>query len=343
MPDPKFSCKATPVPADPLVLMSGSASPLSSLIVLDVKDPLHPTLACVLSNANGGRFISGTKIVFWYSTFVGTADLETGGLVWNRAFLNPPAAVSFNSDGTNWAWIEDDGTGARKTHLVVGGKDQVVLSRAPIGGHGGVPWGPVSQLEFSASGQYLLTYTLFADAGGKPNLIVYALDGTVAYQSKTAKFGVWDGAGNRLYFLAATAVGSNAGTVVSWDPGGQPVVRSPKLTSYFWPTLSPDGRTLVFNTYNAQGFPHPWRLVIATRTRSQVSSSTSSVPVFVSPDYIWSSEGIPCVCGPMGTSQADGRLIAHNMKTGVNSVVLEIARLTPSQSPTSDIVDVWFG
>jgi hypothetical protein len=82
--------------------------------------------------------------------------------------------------------------------------------------------------------------------------------------------------------------------------------------------------------------------VIATRARSQVSSSTSSVPVFVSPDYIWSSEGVPCLCGPMGTSQADGRLIAHNMRTGVNSVVLEIARLTPSQSPTSDIVDVWF-
>ena len=37
--------------------MSGTASPLSSLIVLDVKDPLHPTLACVLSNASGGRFI----------------------------------------------------------------------------------------------------------------------------------------------------------------------------------------------------------------------------------------------------------------------------------------------
>ena len=40
--------------------------------------------------------------------FVGTADLQTGNLFWNRAFLNPPAAVSFSPDGTNWAWIEAD-------------------------------------------------------------------------------------------------------------------------------------------------------------------------------------------------------------------------------------------
>ena len=196
---------------------------------------------------------------------------------------------------------------------------------------------------FSATGQYLLTYTLFAAAGEPPGFVVFALDGSTVFKSSTAKFGMWDRAGNRLYFLAATTVKGIVGTVKSLDPGGQPVVRSPRLSSYFWPTLSPDGRTLVFNTYGAQGFPHPWKLDIAGRVRTLLSSATSTQPVFVAPDVIWSNEGVPCVCAPRGTSAPDGRVIAHNLKTGVNSVVLEIANLTPSKSPTEDITDVWFG
>ena len=338
VPDPKFTCTKLPVPRDPLVLMRGT----SGLYVLDVADPLHPVQTCLLINASSGRFISATKLAFWYSTFVGIADLDTGDLNWSRAFLNEPAAVVFSPDGSKWAYREGDDSGER-THLVIGGKDQVVLTRGPVGGHGGVPWGPVVQLAFSANGLYLLTYTLFRDAGGPPNFIVYAMDGTAAFQSATAKFGVWDRSGNRLYFLAARAVGEITGTVVSWDPGGQPVARSAKVASYFWPTLSPDGRTLAFNTYGAQSFPHPWRLDTASRARKQLASATSTQPVFVAPNVIWSNEGIPCKCGLGGTSAPDGRVIAHNLRTGVNSVVLEIASVTPSQSPTEDLVDVWFG
>jgi hypothetical protein len=173
--------------------------------------------------------------------------------------------------------------------------------------------------------------------------MVFALDGTTALKSTTAKFGTWDRAGNRLYFLAATSAAAISGTVKSLDPGGQPVVRSPKLSSYFWPSLSPDGRTLVFNTYGAQRFPHPWKLDIASRVRILAASATSTQPVFIAPDVIWSNEGVPCVCGPGGTSQPDGRLISHDLKTGINSVVLGLGTMPVSTSPTSDIEDVWFG
>ena len=328
-----------PVPRDPLILMRVANSGLS---VLDVADPLHPVPACTLLNVSSGRFISATKIAFWYSTFVGTADLETGNLNWSRAFLNAPLQVVFGPDGSSWAWRESDATGVL-THLVVGGKDSVLVTRRLIGAEVGPVWGPVDQLAFSATGQYLLTYTLFAAAGEPPNFEVFALDGSTAYKSTTAKFGTWDKAGNRLYFLAATKVAGIAGSVMSLDPGGQPVARSPRLPSYFWPTLSPDGRTLVFNTYGAQGFPHPWRLDIASRAVKLLSSATSTQPVFVAPDFVWSNEGTPCACAPRGASTPDGRVIAHNLKTGVNSVVLEISNFTPSKSPTEDIENVWFG
>jgi hypothetical protein len=230
-----------------------------------------------------------------------------------------------------------------RTHLVVGGTDQVLLSRHSISADPGARWGPVDQRVFSATGQYLLTYTLLAEAGEPPNFVVFALDGSAVFKSTTAKYGTWDRSGNRLYFLAATNAAAFVGTVKSLDPGGQPVVRSPKLSSYFWPNLSPDGRGLVFNTYDAQRFPHPWRLDIATRRVNLLSSATSTQPVFVAPDAVWSNEGIPCKCGLGVTSEPDGRVIAHNLRTGVNSVVLEIPSITPSKSPTADIVDVWFG
>jgi hypothetical protein len=315
---------------------------ISGLDILDVLDPLHPVQVCQLFNATTGRFVSGTKIVFWYSTYVGTADLETGSLNWARAWVDAPMDVVFSPDGSNWAYREGDAAGVR-THLVVGGKDTVMVTRAIVGGHGVPPYGPLDQLSFSASGQYLLTYAFFVPAGDPPNFMVFGLDGSTAFKSTTAAFGTWDRAGNRLYFLSTSKAGSISGTVKSLDPGGQPVTSSPKLSSYFWPTLSPDGRTLVFNTYGAQSFPHPWKLDIASRVRTLAASATSTQPVFISADIIWSNEGVPCVCGPGGTSQPDGRLIAHNLKTGVNSVVLGLGTLPGSTSPTSAIEDVWFG
>jgi hypothetical protein len=328
-----------PVPPDPLLLMKGA---ISGLYVLDVVDPLRPVQVCQLINATTGRFVSATKIVFWYSTFVGTADLQTGNLNWSRAWVNEPMGVAFSPDGSNWAYREGDSTSVR-THLVVGGKDTVLLTRAIPGGHGVPSYGPLDQLAFSATGQFLLTYQFFVAAGDPPNFMVFALDGSTAFKSATAKFGTWDRAGDRLYFLVAASAAAISGTEKSLDPGGQPVVRSLKLSSHFWPTLSPDGKTLVFNMYGVQGFPHPWKLDLASRVRTLAASATSSQPVFVAPDVIWSTEGIPCACGPSGTSAPDGRVIAHNLRTGVNSVVLEIASITPSKSPTADIVDVWFG
>jgi hypothetical protein len=336
---PTLTCTKLPVPHHPLLLFKGF---ISGTYVLDVADPLHPVQVCVLTNGSSARFVSATKIVFWASTLVGTADLETGNVSWSRAWLTAPIGVVFSPDGTNWAYMEADDKAVR-THLVVGGKDTVVVTRAFPGGHGVPPYGPLDQLAFSATGQYLLTNAFFAPAGDPPNFMVFAMDGSTAFKSTTAEFGTWDRAGNRLYFLATRAAGSINGTVESLEPGVQPVVRSAKLSSYFWPTLSPDGNTMVFNSYGVQGFPHPWKLDLARRVKTQLASATSSQPVFISPDVIWSNEGVPCACGPGGTSQPDGRVIAHNLRTGVNSVVLLLPTLTRSQSPTDGISDVWFG
>jgi hypothetical protein len=249
----------------------------------------------------------------------------------------------YKSLGKKWAYITGDDNAGRVTHLVVAGKDQTILNRASIGGHGGSPFGPLDQLQFSAHGDYLLTYTAFRDAGGQPNFMVFAMNGSVAFQSPTARFGVWDRAGNRLYFLAATSAAEIKGQVRSWDPGGQPVARSGNLTSYFWPAISPDGRALVFNSFDAKDLPHLWRLDIASRLSAQIANSSSTAPVFVAPALVWSTEERPCECGPGGSSAPDGKVVAHDIQGGTETAVGDFNGFTPSTAPTQDILDVWLG
>ena len=339
--DPSLSCSSKPVPGHPLVLLKAIGTAGSGLAVLDASDPLHPAQICTLNNANTGRFISETKIAFWSTQFLGTTDLATSSVNWSRAFLNSPSAVAFSGDGLKWAWQAGDDTTGVTTHLVVGGKDKTILTRAPIGGHGGPSWGPLNQLEFSADGKYLLTYTLFGGVGGPPNFIVFAMNGSIAIQSATAQFGVWTRTGSRLYFLAARPPNGTSGDVSSWDPGGQPVIRHPGLASYFWPTLAPDSSAMVFNEYDKSGLPHPWRLDLAGGGLVQLSSASSSRPVFVGPNVIWSTEEKPCACGPGGLSAPDGKVMAHDLQKGTDSLVGDFSGFTPSQAPTGDVLDVW--
>jgi hypothetical protein len=324
------------VAGHPLALLAATLATSTGLAVMDVADPLHPVEMCGLDNATSGRFISATKVAFWDAAFLGVADLETGSLNWSRAFLTSPSAVAFNGDGSKWAYQAGDlGTGVT-THLVVGGKDQTILTRGPIKARGGPSWGPLSQLEFSAHGDYLLTFTAFGDTGAPPNFIVYTMDGSVAFRSPTAKFGVWDRAGNRLYFLAAKDAGGIGGQVSSLDPGGAPVVRSRGLASYFWPAISPDGRQLVFDSYDAKGIPHLWRLDIASRGSVQLSTGSSTRPVFVGPGVVWSTEDKP-------RSGPDGKVVAHDLQRTPDSLVGDFAGFTPSPAPTEDVLGVWFG
>jgi hypothetical protein len=341
--DPSLKCLSKPVPGHPLVLVQAIGESGSGLAVMDLVDPLHPVQVCQLNNAKSGRFISATRIAFWTTQFLGVVDLSTSGVNWSRAFVDSPATVAFSPDGTRWAYVADDANVGRVTHLVVAGKDQTILTRAPVGGNGGAPYGPLEQLQFSAQGDYLLTYTAFRDADGQPNFMVFAMNGSVAFQSLTAKFGVWDRAGNRLYFLAVTTAADIKGQVHSWDPGGQPVVRSGNLASYFWPAISPDGRVLVFNSYDAKGMPHLWRLDIASRLSAQIAKSSSTTPVFVAPGLVWSTEERPCQCGPGGSSAPDGKVVGHDIQGGTESAVGDFNGFTPSTSPTRDILDVWLG
>src|SRR5260370_35730900 len=81
----------------------------SVLGILDVSDPLKPTLLCWLSGANGGRFDQApNEIVFWIGDRLGAADLTSGKVVQTDTLPNTPTEGSFSSDGTEFRYRTTD-------------------------------------------------------------------------------------------------------------------------------------------------------------------------------------------------------------------------------------------
>jgi hypothetical protein len=341
--DPSLVCTSKPVPGHPLALLAATLLTSQGLAVMDVADPLHPFQICGLNNATSGRFVSATKIVFWDFTFVGTADLITNSVNWSRAFVDAPTVVAFSPDGSKWAYQTGDPTHGLTIHLVIAGKDETLLTMPQIIGTGVPPWGPLNKVAFSAQGDYLLTYTAFGSPSGLPNFVVFRSDGSVAFRSALANLGTWSSTGNRLYLLAATTVAGIIGRVGKWEPGSAPVQVSGPLSSYFWPAVSPDDGKVVFNSFDAKSLPRLWRLDIATGKVVQISSGISTEPVFVSRNVVWSSEERPCQCGPGGSSAPDGKVVAHDLQSGADTLVADFTGFTLSQAPTRDILDVWLG
>ena len=343
----KVTCSSRPVTGHPLLLLQpGGITP--ELAVLDVLDPLKPQHLCKLSPADGGRFISATKIAFWLGQQIGVADLMSDAVA-ETAELPTSTGVAFSPDGSAFAYGTGDdtlGTIGTSKHLNDGGSDRTLFTQGPIGGHGGPPYGPLDQLEFSADGRYLLAYSLFRPTPGPANFLVYRRDGSLAFQSNTASFGAWAPTGSKLYFLAQKDRGLIDGDVHSWDPSGGEVTVARGLTSYFWPSMAPDGRTMVFDSYDRSapgdatgGLPHLWRLDLSTGKVAQLSTAISARTLFVSATVVWSDEEQRCECGPGGSSAPTGKVLSHNVLTGQDTVL----DLIPSAqgSRINEVRDVW--
>lgn len=340
----KVTCSSRPVTGHPLLLLQPS-SVNPELAVFDLSDPLKPHQLCKLSPVNGGRFISATKIAFWSGRLIGLADL-TSDMVARTAELPEATGVVFSPDGSAFAYHAGDESSGITTHINDGGTDRTLFTRAPIGGHGAPPYGPLAQMEFSADGRYLLEFQGFTPTTGPANFLVYGRDGSLAFQSTTAEFGAWAPNASKLYFLATSERGRIDGDIHSWDPSGGEVTVARGLTTYFWPKVAPDGRMAAFDSYDLSapgeatgGLPHLWRLDLSTGKVAQLSTAISERTVFVSASVVWSDEGQRCSCGPGGASQPTGRVLSHNLVTGQDTVV-DLIPSTPG-SRINEVLDVW--
>jgi hypothetical protein len=317
---------------------------------LDVSDPLKPNLLCWLSGASGGRFTpSGTQIAFWNGNKLGTADLASGKVVQTDTLPAMPYEGFFSPDGAQFAYrVGDDTNAGLTTHLYrrADHRDLALYFQAPIGGHGGPPYGPQDQLTFSPDNQELLDYYEFRPLSGTPPhfMVFKTADGSVAYQLDTAAFGAWSPTGSTVYFFVRGEQGF-IGELDSVGPSGQAQTVVTSINGFFWPSVTPDGTGIVYEAYDSAGLPHVWRLDLATKGMAQLSTKLSSIPVFVTNTTIWMDEEKPCDCGPAGPTMPDGTILARTIK-GAADTPVDTSRTAPGVGApppsTAGIVDVRF-
>jgi hypothetical protein len=316
----------------------------SELLVLDTVDPIHPVEDCTIVPAAGGRFITATRIAFWDSDSLGTADIAAGTVVVTATVPAVPTDGAFSPDGSIFAYRVGGDTNGLSTHLFAAGQDHTLVTRAGIGGHGGPIIGPPAQLEFSSDGKYLLSVdSLNANfASGPPNFLIFDQNGSTVFQSATAAFGRWSKQGDELYFLAPSQAHGISGDVHSWQPTtGETPTALRGLASYFWPELAPDNTSLLFNSYDSAGLPHLWSVNLSSGTSVQLGSGISTEPVFVGQSVIWSTEEMP-TNGGMSASAPDGELVVHDLQTG-HETTISLGAYAPGWVTTRSIVDVWLG
>jgi hypothetical protein len=322
----------------------------SVLGVLDVANPLKPVLLCWLSGAKGGRFNqSATQVVFWIGDKLGAADLASGKVVQTDTLPAAPSEGFFSGDGMQFAYRVGDNTNVGlSTHLYRRGdhRDLTLYSQAPIGGHGGAPFGPLDQLAFSPDNKELLDFYEFRPASGTPPrfMVFRTADGSIAYQLETAAFGAWAATGSTVYFFVQGEQGF-IGELDSVGPSGQAQTVVAGINGFFWPRSTPDGAGIVYDAYDGAGLPHVWRLDLASKGVTQLSTALSSKPVFVTRTTIWSDEEKPCDCGLGGASAPDGSILAHNL-SGTSDTPVDTSRAAPGvgapQPSTTGVADVWF-
>src|ERR1700693_6087665 len=227
----------------------------SVLGIMDVTDPLKPTLLCWLSPAQGGRFDqSSTKVVFWTGNTLGSADLSSGTVVQTDVLPATPSEGFFSSDGAEFAYRVGDNTNAGlSTHLYRRGdhRDLTLYSQDPIGGHGGAPYGPLDQLVFSPDNKELLDFNEFRPSSGTPPrfMVFRTADGSIAYQLETAAFGAWAATGSTVYFFVQGEQGF-IGELDSVGPSGQAQTVAASINGFFWPRATPDGAAIASDAHD---------------------------------------------------------------------------------------------
>jgi hypothetical protein len=360
----RLNCGRPVTAAHGLALYALTISP-PMLEILDVSNPSRPALLCLLSPAQGGRFVQATEVVFWMGDQLGSADLSSGKVVPTARLPLPAFEGAFSRDGSTFAYrATEDAAGTLGTHLDSGGYDRTLYTQEPIGGHGGPPpdSGPVDQLEFSPDGKELLDFNAFRGASGPDTFLVYRTvgilgtyappDGFRIFQSSSTVRGAWSPTGSTLYFFVPGT--GFTGEVDSLEATGRRVTLASSVNGFFWPRVTPAGPDIVYDSYvsppgdSCGGMPHLWRFSFTRRAASELSPVISSEPVFVTPTVVWSNEEKPAQCGPGGESLPDGVIIAHDMGTGRDARVDMTATIPgiggPPSPPanTASVLDAWF-
>lgn len=332
-PSPNPEASAPPVPPPSLVcsgqyqtghpLFVGSAFSLAgyeSLNVLDVSDPLAPTLVCAINNApypiQRIQWLSRSEFVLVANgqpPALLRVDVSARSITTIRALPGNTYLAAFSPDRALLATMDSDAAGSRIARLYGPSATRTLATYPPAGGHGGTIYGfGGPTIAFSPDGSLVLAVDYEANYADRnvPDLQIFDLQGNQVFWSSGGTWAVW--VGSSLYY------NGGGSKVYRWELYGQPV--QVMANGWMEPAVSPDGHRLAFlafppvtngsSTFNLQTMD----------TRSGAVSTLAATglridPIFVTPTVIWVSELVQCD-NCYGGNTASGKVFAYDLAGG---------------------------
>lgn len=327
LPSLSLVCSGSYKAGHPLVVGAVfSLAGYSSLDVLDVTDPLAPTLVCTVNNApypiQPIQWLSQSEfalVAIDQPSRMLRVDVSGRSITTLRQLNDYTAVTALSPDRTWLATMEGDPSGASFARLYGPSSTRTLASYPIPGGHGGTIYGfGGPKVGFSPDGSLVLSVDYQANQNDAtvPNLQVFDLQGNRVFWSARGTWAVWA--------VAALYYDGGDGKVYRWVFGGQPV----EVMRNYWiePGVSPDGQSIAFlsRTLAASG---PTFNLQKLDTRSGVVSTVAATdlriyPLFVTSTMMWVSELGTCD-NCYGGYTVTGKVFAYDLATrGVREVRL---------------------
>jgi hypothetical protein len=323
IPPPSLVCPGKYQAGHPLVVASiYSLAGYESLDVLDVADPLSPTLVCTVNYASypiqRSQWLSPSEFAMVANNPPRLLDVDVGrgSITEIRPLDDSTYLAALSPDPTRFATMEANVTGTRFARLFGPYAKRTLATYPPALGHGGTIYGfGGPTIEFSPDGLLVLAVDYEANVADPnvPDLQVFDLQGNAVFSAPRGTWAVW--VKTALYYDGGD------GRVYRWGPGGQPV--QVMANGWIEPDVAPDSRHVTFLAASPSG---AGTFILQTLDTQSGTLSTLAAtdlridPLFVTSSLIWISELVTC-SNCFGGDGPSGKVFAYNLTTGAASEV----------------------
>jgi hypothetical protein len=328
VPPPSLMCPGHYQSGHPLLsALEYSQAGYDSLVVLDVANPLAPSLLCRVNYPQYPiqpmQWLSASEFALVQPgrpSHLIDVDVARQSITTIRELSESAHLASISTDRAWLATMEAGADGANVARLYGPAGARTLAIFPPAGGHGGTIYGfGGPNIELSPDGSLVLAVDYEANyvSATSPDLQVFDLQGSLLFSAAKGIWAVWDK--TALYY-------DNGGKVYRWVPGAAPVAVS--QSDWLEPARSPDGLHIAYLTNPGYAFKLD---VLDTRSGIATEIRTSGQridPLFVTPGLMWTGELQICD-NCYGGINPTGKVFAYDVSTGSEQEVNLPVLLSP--------------
>ena len=323
---PQISCNG-PIGATDAVVLAQIGD---QRVLRDYADADHPRNVCTLSGLPPAQLIDSQHLAFDVTADRGefwvVVDLPRVVTHWFQMPTKPvvpgvtyaPRFLGFSPrlDAVVWR-IFDPSTSNDNFHLTTAAGDQLVTTLpSSVPGRCGSPEDSKDAGFASAEGLYFVIdhqdaskRSLAVVRNGQP--LLRLLPDSGGWQSGTdgPNMALWSPTSDRLYYR-------QSGDVWTWAPGSSPSRFLPGV-SWYYPTISADGRHLAYSVLRPDGLHDVYLADLGAGTPPVKIGPARNLPMFLNANQLWYRSEGRGGCGPSG----DKPLI-YDLRDGIESAGL---------------------